>query len=248
MSPEQAEDARNADHRADIYSLGCTLYFLLTGQKPFPEPTALSRIVAHKEHPAPSLRAIRPDVPPALEAAYQAMMAKRPDHRLASMSEVIARLQASKPSSDDTGLIALPSEFRLMQAVTAQESLECDGSPRTIVDSAIFARRMEGEGMHSVQLLNLRDLVMDMRSDVCGTDETPADCDEGIGICDIDQLSLRHLAQELGDDFLRASAPGDPPRSAVDSTIVARRAEGEGKHGVHGLSLRDLVMDLRSDV
>src|SRR5262249_33629918 len=81
MAPEQAEDSHNVDHRADIYSLGCTLYFLLTGREPFPGPTVFKRMVAHQEHPAPSLRAIRPDVSPALEAAYQKMMAKRPEDR-----------------------------------------------------------------------------------------------------------------------------------------------------------------------
>ena len=96
MAPEQAEDAHRVDHRADIYSLGCTFYFLLTGREPFPGETILKRLMAHMERPAPSLRASRPDVPLALEACYQKMMAKRPDDRPGSMTEVIALLQASK--------------------------------------------------------------------------------------------------------------------------------------------------------
>jgi serine/threonine protein kinase len=248
MAPEQAEDSHSVDHRTDIYSLGCTFYFLLTGREPFPETTILGRLVAHREHPAPSLRAIRPDVPPALEAAYQKMMAKRPEHRPASMSEVIARLRASKPSSDNTRPVAPPPETRLAQAVTNQGPLERGGPPQTTNDSAIFARRTEGEGMHSDHELSLRDLVMDMRSDVHGAGETSADRDEGKDICTIHELSLRELARELSEVAPQASAPGGPPQTTSDSAIFARRTEGEGMHSDPELSLRDLVMAMRSDV
>ena len=70
MAPEQAEDSHRADHRADIYSLGCTLYYLLTGREPFEGETVLKRLMAHMEQPAPSLRAKRPEVPAKLEAVY----------------------------------------------------------------------------------------------------------------------------------------------------------------------------------
>ena len=56
MAPEQAEDSRRADHRADIYSLGCTLHYLLTGREPFVGETILKRLMAHQERPAPLLR------------------------------------------------------------------------------------------------------------------------------------------------------------------------------------------------
>ena len=81
MAPEQAEDSQRVDHRADIYSLGCTLYYLLTGREPFDGETVLKRLMAHMERPAPSLRAGRPEVPAKLEAVYQKMMAKRPEDR-----------------------------------------------------------------------------------------------------------------------------------------------------------------------
>ena len=107
MAPEQAEDSHRVDHRADIYSLGCTFFFLLTGREPFPVGTVLKRMVAHQEHAAPSLRAIRPDVSPAIETAYQRMMAKRPDDRPSSMTEVIALLQSAKLSTEeDSGTAA----------------------------------------------------------------------------------------------------------------------------------------------
>ena len=112
MAPEQAEDSHSVDHRADIYSLACTFFFLLTGREPFAGKTILKRMVAHQEHPAPSLRAIRPDVSAALEAVYQKMMAKTPAERPASMTEVITLLQASKLSTDSgTGTAAPPPTY-----------------------------------------------------------------------------------------------------------------------------------------
>ena len=59
MAPEQAEDSRNVDHRADIYSLGCSLFFFLTGRAPFEGGSVIKRIMAHQQQPPPSIRAIR---------------------------------------------------------------------------------------------------------------------------------------------------------------------------------------------
>src|SRR5262249_54489664 len=66
MAPEQAGDAKSADVRADVYSLGCTLYHLLTGQPPFSGPTPLAVLQAHQQESAPSLAELRREVPPAL--------------------------------------------------------------------------------------------------------------------------------------------------------------------------------------
>jgi len=99
MSPEQTLDTRHVDGRTDIYSLGCTLYYLLAGQPPFGGESMTEKMLAHREDPIPSLRAARPDVPEALEEAFQKMLAKEPDRRQASMAEVIADLEACQATS-----------------------------------------------------------------------------------------------------------------------------------------------------
>ncbi len=71
MAPEQAEDSHRVDHRADIYSLGCTLYFLLNAREPFDGATVLKRLMAHMERPAPSLRASAPRCPRALKPSIK---------------------------------------------------------------------------------------------------------------------------------------------------------------------------------
>jgi serine/threonine protein kinase len=81
ISPEQAHDPRDADVRSDIYSLGCTLYFLLTAQPPFPDGTALQKLLMHGTKLPEDPRCFRNDVSDALIAILRKMMAKRPRDR-----------------------------------------------------------------------------------------------------------------------------------------------------------------------
>jgi serine/threonine protein kinase len=94
MAPEQARNTRRADARSDLYSLGCTLYFLIHGQPPYSGETAIDVLLAHATLPVPKLSAGRTDVPPELEAIYGRMMAKDPDERFASVSELLLSFTA----------------------------------------------------------------------------------------------------------------------------------------------------------
>ena len=76
MSPEQALDTKHAGARSDIYSLGCTLYCLLAGKAMYAGETIVEKILAHREHSVPSVSAVRPEMPPGMEAVYQRMVTK----------------------------------------------------------------------------------------------------------------------------------------------------------------------------
>lgn len=93
LSPEQASDAKHVDARSDIYSLGCTLHFLLTGRPPYEGRSVLDKLMAHRQSPVPSLCAARPDVPDFVDRAFRKMLAKDPQERTASMEEAIAGLR-----------------------------------------------------------------------------------------------------------------------------------------------------------
>jgi serine/threonine protein kinase len=91
-APEQATDARTADIRADLYSLGCTLYCLLAGRPPFQEDTAIKTIMAHLEKAPRPLPEVRPDVPEGLWAVAARLLAKDPARRYQQPAEVARAL------------------------------------------------------------------------------------------------------------------------------------------------------------
>ena len=94
LAPEQALDSHAVDHRADIYGLGCTLYFSLCGHGPFTEGTLTQRLMAHQTQPPPPIESLVEGVPPDLAGAVARMLEKRPEDRFQSMDEVADALAA----------------------------------------------------------------------------------------------------------------------------------------------------------
>ncbi len=93
LSPEQARNLHNTDIRSDIYSLGCTFYYLLTGQVPFPGGQPIEKLLRHTtEKPAPLIQ-FRGDVPEAVQQILNRMLAKRPADRFQTSAEIIAAME-----------------------------------------------------------------------------------------------------------------------------------------------------------
>ena len=91
MAPELAIDAE-WDHRADIYSLGATIYFLLVGSPPFPEGTLAQKLLKHQMEQPPSILNYRSDVPEELRELVETMLEKEPGDRPQSVAEVLDTL------------------------------------------------------------------------------------------------------------------------------------------------------------
>lgn len=133
MAPEQALSTKSADARADIYSLGCTLYFLLTGKAVYGGDTLMKKLLAHRDQRIPAIRALRPAVPKQLEAVFSKMVAKRIADRYQTMAEVIddlarvsygeeplAAAQEPPAPSSDEGLTDFFEDFSIAAAPSIQ--------------------------------------------------------------------------------------------------------------------------------
>lgn len=117
-APEQLMAPASVDTRADLYSLGCTFYTLLTGKVPFSERAAFVKIARHLsgDGPAP-VESLRPDVPPAVAAVVRKLMAKRPEDRFQTPAELIAVLNAASVPAPPRNRRLLLGSFAVAFAV-----------------------------------------------------------------------------------------------------------------------------------
>ena len=113
MSPEQAKDSRSVDHRSDLYSLGCTLYYLLTGEVPFPKGNPLEKLMQHQMDTPRPIQFLRPDIPNELGNIVHCLLAKRPDDRFQSGAALAHALEpwcAFEQTAATAPNVALPAE------------------------------------------------------------------------------------------------------------------------------------------
>jgi WD40 repeat protein/CubicO group peptidase (beta-lactamase class C family) len=141
MAPEQGEDAHAVTARADVYSLGCTLYHLLTGRPPFAgRPTAALKLRAHATEPVPPVRAARAEVPEALAAVLARMLAKGPAERYAGAAEVAEALGPFAAGAD-------------LPALAARAGADPDASNDTLTRPAPARRRRRVAALAAAALL-----------------------------------------------------------------------------------------------
>ncbi len=124
ISPEQARDPRTVDIRSDIYSLGCTLYYLLTGSPPFPQGNPLQKLLQHQSDNPMDIRLSRVDVPESLNAVLTRAMRKNPEERYSLPEEMIADLERTAQE------IGLPTRNQLVYLpITGNQTYSTPGTP-----------------------------------------------------------------------------------------------------------------------
>ena len=138
LAPEQAADAKQADIRADIYSLGGTAYFLLTGEVPFPGGSTIDKLVRQRfEEPVP-VRKLRPEVPPALAGLVLGMLAKKPADRPQTPSDVAS---AFRPWCKASGEVLAGSPRWRITRSTEPTPETAPPSPATLTSRVLADRR-----------------------------------------------------------------------------------------------------------
>jgi serine/threonine protein kinase len=130
LAPEQADDSHTVDIRADIYSLGGTFYFLLTGKTPFGDGSVPQKLMWHRTRQPKPLSAYRNDVPAEVQSILDKMMAKEPSERYQNPADIVAALAPWTGSA-----IAPPSEAEMPQLSPAVSGISGAGSPTTVSGS-----------------------------------------------------------------------------------------------------------------
>lgn len=142
LSPEQAVNSHDVDHRADIYSLGCTLYFLLTGHPPFPKGNLAQRIAMHQTKEPEEITVDRPECPEYITAFCKRMMKKDPSERFQTCTEIeeaaasCRRQLATSPVTAVVGATREPMEMSHPTLVDDAETLKLDIDPVTVQPAA----------------------------------------------------------------------------------------------------------------
>jgi Protein kinase domain/Putative zinc-finger len=142
IAPEQAEDATRADIRSDLYSLGCTLYFLLSGRPPFVQDTDVKIILAHLGEEPPALAEVRPEVPVELGAVVTKMLAKEPGRRYQTPVEVARALAPfCKPGAAPPAAAPAPTPVATARTSDKGTVIATDTARETAVEPPAAAAR-----------------------------------------------------------------------------------------------------------
>ena len=130
LSPEQSRNLHETDIRSDLYSLGCTFYYLLTAKVPFAGGTTVDKVIRHHQEHAEPVEELRPEVPTVIAAIVRKLMAKKPDERYQTPDELMDALAPHAAPSVQDWPIAPTAERTTQDEITLADEVGVDTEPR----------------------------------------------------------------------------------------------------------------------
>ncbi|MEK6238401.1 MAG: serine/threonine protein kinase, partial [Planctomycetales bacterium] len=215
LPPEQFIDSHNVDGRADLYSLGCTLYFLLTGRPPFNEGGQSQRILMHQASTPPSIYRTRPDAPPGLVEICRRMMEKDPRRRFSTAEDVRQALRQWRQAYR-AGLVWRLSDFqeRKIPITTAGETDTVRLSPQdTMVLRADIRQDAPAEPVR-VRCPSC-DAGLKATPDLAGRIAQCPKCSGTVLVPEAENGGTRGQLQNVVQELLKAAATKHPQRVSV---------------------------------
>ena len=239
LSPEQALNSHTVDGRSDIYSLGCTFYYLLTGHPPFPEGTLAQRLLSHQTKLPRPVQEIRPDIPPGLLAILDRMIAKNPDDRFQTARDTAQELllwltefggadwaRMNPPVSGSSQIITEKSENGKARAgstasALAQEIPATDASTRYDAESLLVADIGGGAPPDGMSPSDFKDFSGNPFANQATVGASMAPSQEDSGNPELAAL-FSHLASEGSTKISRTPKPtAQAPRSQAPHVEAA---------------------------
>ncbi|WP_437192028.1 lipopolysaccharide core heptose(II) kinase RfaY [Planctomicrobium sp. SH527] len=204
LAPEQAVDSHLVDARADIYSLGCTLYFLLSGRPPFNEGTLTQRLLAHQTKEPTPLETLRNDVPESLLQITRGMMKKDREERIQSASEVVELLTRWQEAGGSAAVSVSPPE---------RPRVENAGKP--MADTAVYASQTAKAPDHPGGIGNFLSSLSDIDTEAGNTPVQPGSgrrqgTSQTIKIDREKTVEPEHESLEPAEEFLEPATDDDP--------------------------------------
>ena len=230
MSPEQAKNSSTVGPGADIYSLGCTLFYIIKGSPPYSDGTAIDKLIRHQLDPVPDIRQFRPDVPAGLAALIKRTMAKRPDERFASAAELAVEL--SMYTEDGIAFEANPgvvSHGFQFQELTPAGTPEPKAAPAASTVTAAVAGSTASASVPGAVIRTVRPLSAPPGSTasagVPGTARPPKPASTAVPARPKVPVRPKPIAKPGADVSPSDSLPGtgEPKRAARNDTPVSTR-------------------------
>ncbi|WP_417736437.1 serine/threonine protein kinase [Rosistilla oblonga] len=238
ISPEQARDPREADVRSDLYSLGCTLYFILVGRPPFPGGSIVQKLMNHGNAAPPNPAVFRPEIHPDLTAIIHKLLAKKPSDRYPRPADAIAdlhhlskQLGLTRSAAMGTTSVPTPSVWPSL----LQQHLPWIVAVSLLLLSTVWIQMMSA-GESDLQIPRpdeLRARPQSIAGAVASTETpsaTPSETNEGAGnsptAVDTEAARQRLAAAELKD------ATNDPPPVPWTTLIVNPSARADDPRAV----------------